>query len=197
MESPSSNAERLNLIDREIGQHKLSPSEYEIIRRVIDATADLEYKTLIRFSGQALQAGAAALAARTTIVVDGAMVQAGILPTLQRTFVNPVYCSLPGLGQVSDRLETLAHRYPEAIFVIGESSAALKTLIKLINSEAIRPALIIYTPSAWLSRDTGKDQLKASWIPHIYSASRKGNPIVAVAILNALADLAWQAYGQK
>ncbi len=197
MELPSSNAERLSLIDREIGQHKLSPSEYEIVRRVIDATADLEYKTLIRFSGQALQAGAAALAARTTIVVDGAMVHAGVLPTLQRTFVNPVYCSLPSLSQSSDRLESLANRYPEAIFVIGETPAALETLLKLTTSEVINPALIIYTPSVWLPQDTHKNELKKSWIPHIYSAGRKGNPIVAVAILTALADLAWNAYGQK
>ncbi|MBW4553098.1 MAG: precorrin-8X methylmutase [Aphanocapsa sp. GSE-SYN-MK-11-07L] len=197
MESPSSDAERLSLIDREIGQHKLSPAEYEIVRRVIDATADLEYKTLIRFSAQALQAGAAALAARTTIVVDGAMVQAGVLPTLQRTFANPVYGSLPSLSHGSDRLEELANRYPEAIFVIGETPAALATLLKLIASEVISPALMIYTPAAWLPQDTPKTELKQSWIPHIYSSSRKGNPIVAVAVLNALADLAWNAYGQK
>jgi len=34
-------------------------------------------------------------------------------------------------------------------------------------------------------------------IPHIRVDGRKGNAIVAAAILNALVKLSWQAYGSK
>ena len=90
MEWHVTDAQSLGIIDREIGDHVLSPAEYEIVRRVIYTTADFEYKSLIRFSDHALQAGAAALAARTTIVVDVPMVQVGITPHLQSTFANPL-----------------------------------------------------------------------------------------------------------
>ncbi|MGL4375780.1 MAG: precorrin-8X methylmutase, partial [Microcoleaceae cyanobacterium] len=97
MEWHVTDAQSLGIIDREIGDHVLSPAEYEIVRRVIYATADFEYKSLVRFSDHALQAGAAALAARTTIVVDVPMVQVGISPQLQSTFANPVYCSMDAI----------------------------------------------------------------------------------------------------
>ena len=70
MEWHITDAQSLAIIDSEIGDHIFSPAEYEIVRRVIYATSDFEYQSLIRFSEQALQVGAASLAARTTIVVD-------------------------------------------------------------------------------------------------------------------------------
>ena len=97
MEWHITDAQSLGIIDREIGPHALSPAEYEIVRRVIYTTADFEYKSLISFSEHALQSGAAALAARTTIVVDMPMVQVGITPVIQSTFANPVYCSMDAI----------------------------------------------------------------------------------------------------
>ena len=63
MEWHVTDAQSLRIIDQEIGNHTFSPSEYEIVRRVIYATADFEYRSLIHFSDQALQSGAAALPA--------------------------------------------------------------------------------------------------------------------------------------
>ena len=91
MEWQVNDAKSLAVIDREIGNHLFAPAEYEIVRQVIFATADFEYKSLIRFSETALQAGAAALSARTPIIVDIPMVKAGIDDRTQETFVNPVY----------------------------------------------------------------------------------------------------------
>ncbi|NEO34709.1 MAG: precorrin-8X methylmutase, partial [Symploca sp. SIO3C6] len=157
MEWHITDAQSLRLIDQEIGEHTFSQSEYEIVRRAIYATADFEYKELIQFSDQALQAGAAALAARTTIIVDAPIVQVGIIPTLQQTFSNPVYCGTDALTrpqrektQAAWGVETLAQRYPEAIFVVGQSQTALLSLIGLIEAEKIRPSLILGTPANFL-----------------------------------------------
>jgi precorrin-8X/cobalt-precorrin-8 methylmutase len=204
MEWHMTDAQALSIIDSEIGEHAFSPSEYEIVRRVIYATADFEYKSLIRFSDQALQAGAAALAARSTILVDVPMVQVGIAPLIQNTFANPVYCSMETLTrpqrdrtQAAWGMETLARRYPEGIFVIGQAQTALVSLVELIESEEIKPALVIGTPAGFVGVDVAVERLKDSLIPHIRIEGRKGSAVVAAAIVNGLVDLAWQAYGRE
>ena len=203
MEWHVTDAQSLGIIDREIGEHTFSPAEYEIVRRVIYATADFEYKSLIHFSEQALQAGAAALAARTTIVVDVPMVQVGITPHIQNTFANPVYCSMDALTRPQkDKtraawgIETLARRYPEGIFVIGQAQTALSAIVDLIEAEEIRPALVIGTPSGFVDIEATKERLQDSLVPHIRIDGRKGSAVVAAAIVNGLVDLAWKAYGQ-
>lgn len=204
MEWHITDAQSLRIIDREIGEHAFSPAEYEIVRRVIYATADFEYKSLVRFSEQALQAGAAALAARSTIIVDVPMVQVGIAPVIQSTFSNPVYCSMDALTRpqrektrASWGIETLARRYPEGIFVVGEAQTALTSLVDLIESEEIKPALIIGTPAGFVGVDVAIERLKDSLVPHIRIEGRKGNAVVAAAIVTGLVDLAWQAYGKE
>lgn len=204
MEWHITDAQSLAIIDQEIGETALSPAEYEIVRRVILATADFDYHHAIRFSERVLSAGAAALAARTTIIVDVPMVQVGIVPNLQQTFANPVYCSTQTITrpqkaktQSAWGLQTLARRYPEGIFVIGDSITALTALVELIEEENIRPTLVIATPSGFLDANVEKDRLQDSLIPNIFVDGRKGNPSVAVAIVNGLVDLAWQAYEQS
>jgi precorrin-8X/cobalt-precorrin-8 methylmutase len=204
MEWHSTDAQSLAIIDREIGAHTFSPAEYEIVRRVIYETADFEYRHLIAFSERALQAGAAALAARSTIVVDVPMVQVGIAARIQKTFANPVYCAMEALTrpqkektQTAWGMQTLARRYPEAMFVIGQSQTALTALVELIEAEEIRPALVIGTPSGFVGADVAKERLQDSMISHIRINGRKGSAVVAVAILKGLVDLAWQAYGKE
>ncbi len=202
MEWHITDAQSLAIIDREIGAHTFSPAEYEIVRRVIYATADYDYKDLIRFSDAALQDGATALAARNTIIVDVPMVQAGIAPLIQHTFINPVYSAIgartrPKNGKSTSAwgMETLAQRYPEAIFIIGESQTALRSLTELIEAEKIKPALVIATPASFIQAKAIKQQLSNSSVPHIYTASRKGNASVAAVLTTGLVELAWQAYG--
>jgi precorrin-8X/cobalt-precorrin-8 methylmutase len=204
MEWHVSDAQSLAIIDREVGNHAFSPAEYEIVRRVIYATADFEYKSLIHFSDLALQSGAAALAARTTIVVDVPTVQVGIAGTIQNTFANPVYCSMEAITRpqkektrVAWGIETLARRYPEGVFVIGQAQTALIAIADLIASEEIRPALVIGTPSGFVGADAAKERLADSLVPNIRIEGRKGSAVVAAAIVTGLVELAWQAYGQE
>jgi precorrin-8X/cobalt-precorrin-8 methylmutase len=204
MEWHVSDAESLSLIDQEVGRHDLSPAEYEVVRRIIFATADFEYLHLIKFENEALQAGAAALAARTTIVVDEPMVKVGIALAVQNTFSNPVYCSTEAVTRPQREktrsawgLETLAHRYPEAIFVIGQSQTALASLVNLIRQREVAPALVIATPAGFVDVVEAKQELSESLVPHVRTEGRKGGPTVASAILDSMVDLAWHAYDQR
>jgi precorrin-8X/cobalt-precorrin-8 methylmutase len=204
MEWNLNNACSLAFIDREIGKPKIAPAEYEIGRRVILATADFEYQSLIYFSEKALVLGAAALAARSTIIVDVPMLQVGILPNLHATFANPVYCASEMTArpqkdktQADWAMQTLALRYPEGIFLVGQSPSALTALVELIEAAEIKPALVIATPAELIDVDGAKQRLHDSPVPHISIEGGKGSVTVAVAIANGLIDLAWQAYGQN
>lgn len=218
MEWHITDAQSLAAIDKEIGgfltlthfgddiskqEHRhFSPAEYEIVRRVIYATGDFEYKSLIEFGERALQASAAALASRSSVIVDDAKVQAGIAQEVRWTFANPVYCAVEAQTRPQkDKtlaawgMETLAKRYPEGIFVVGQAPTALTTLLDLIKAEKVRPVLVIATPPKFINMDSIKQALKEFSIPNITIKSRKGGATVAAAILDALIDLSWEAYG--
>ena len=193
-------AQSLAIIDNQIDHCQLSPAEYEIVRRVIYSTADFEYLSLLRFSDNSLTKGTAALAAHTSIIVDLPTVQVGIVPVLQKTFCNPVYCCSTTATRpqrlktkAAWGLETMAKNNPQAIYVIGQEQTALTTLVELIERKKIQPTLVIATPPNFVEQDM-KKYLKQSSIPHIYVEGNKGNSIVAATIVNTLAQLAWHVY---
>jgi precorrin-8X/cobalt-precorrin-8 methylmutase len=118
--------------------------------------------------------------------------------------VNPIYCGVEAITrpqkdktQAAWGIETLAKRYPDAIFIIGESQTALACLVNLIEIGEVKPALVIGTPAGFIDADVIKSRLNDCLIPHIRVDGRKGNAIAAATIFNALVNLAWQAYGSK
>lgn len=202
MEWHNSDVANLHLIDQQLTGHPLTSAEYEILRRVIYTTGDFDYLNLLVYSEQALQSAVAALAAHTPIVVDVPMVQVGILPQTQVTFANPIYCGLETFTRPQQEksraafgVETLARRHPTAIFIIGGSQATILPLLSLVESEDIKPALIVDTSPNFIPQ--GLERLQQSWVPHIFIKGTKGGVAVATAIVNGLIELAWAAYGQE
>lgn len=190
----------LATIDLQIGFSQLSPSQYEIARQVIYQTADFEYVNLLRFDRDALNKGAAAIAARTSIIVDVPAIQVTTVPLLQQTFCNPVYCCITTLvkpqklkTQAAWGLETLAKNHGSSIYVIGQDRGALETLAELTEKKFIKPALAIVTAPIFVEPQM-KQWLKDTEIPSIYIDSPKGGSSIAAAILNSLVELTWQAY---
>ncbi|MCY7274632.1 MAG: precorrin-8X methylmutase, partial [Phormidesmis sp. CAN_BIN44] len=123
---------------------------------------------------------------------------------IQATFSNPIYCSMEAITRPQKEktraawgIETLARRYPEGIFVVGQSQTALSILVELIEAEEIKPALVIGTPAGFIDVEVIKARLNDSLIPHIRTEGRKGSAVVAAAIVTGLVDLAWQAYGRE
>lgn len=201
MEWHHSDVAQLRRIDQLLAGHHLSPAEYEIARRVVHATGDLEYLHLIVYSEQALQSGVAAIAAHTPIVVDVTMVQVGLLNQTQDSFANPIYCGAETFtrpqqekSRAASGMESLARRHPTAIFVIGSDYSALQPLLLLVEAQEIRPALIVDAAPNFLPPIL--DRLQKSWVPHIAVKGTKGGVAVATAIMSGLIQLAWTAYGQ-
>lgn len=187
------------VIDREIGEHNFSSAEYAIIRRVIHSTADFEFKQLIRFSPEAIEAGITALRHRVPIVTDVGMVKQGIASLVTQTFGNPlisaVECAsvaLPGKTRTETGLIQCCQQSPEAIFVIGNAPTALLALCKELLTAQVSPALVIGAPVGFISVLESKATLASTPVNQIRVEDRKGGSPVAAAILNALIVLAWE-----
>lgn len=193
-------ASSLATIDRQIedGDRSISPSQYEIIRQVIYHTADFEYYSLLEFNHNALSSGFKALTTGCSIVVDVPEIQVSIVPLLQQTFSNSVYCCTTKGRLKRDKtravagLENLASNHLDSIFVIGQDQTALITLVDLIKTEKINPSLAIATAPVFIDPNI-KQYFKTASIPAIYINSSKGSATVASAIINSLVNLAWRA----
>src|SRR5882762_1604560 len=66
------------IIDAEAGPHGFSPAEWQVVRRVIHATADFEFKTLMHFHPEAVAVGIRALRGGCPVIVDVKMITAGL-----------------------------------------------------------------------------------------------------------------------
>lgn len=190
------------VIDREIGEHNFSPQEYAILRRVIHSTADFEFKHLIRFSPDAIEAGISAIRRRVPIVTDVGMVKQGVAGLLSQTFGNPLISAvemaetaLPGKTRTETGLLECWRQYPEAIFAIGNAPTALLALCTEITTATVKPALVIGVPVGFISVVESKTALASTPVPQIRVEGRKGGSPVAAAILNALIVLASEVKG--
>jgi len=187
------------IIDREIGSHPWgwTAAEYAIIRRVIHATADFEFKYLLRFSPQAIPLGMRALRHQAPVVTDVGLVAQGVKNHLAARLPNPLINALD-LAPLEPGGETRAAlgmanalaQYPGAIVVIGNAPTALVKLCELRPNLATPPALVIAAPVGFVNVLEAKAQLAQTPVPQIVVQGRKGGSPAAAAITNALIDLA-------
>jgi precorrin-8X/cobalt-precorrin-8 methylmutase len=195
-------AQSFAIIDREIGEHGFTDSEYAVVRRIVHTTADFEFKQLVKFERSPIACGIDAISSHTPIVVDVGMVKQGIIGLLTKTFGNPVINALD-FATSCDReihiyetrsavgMHQCMQQYPEAIFVVGNAPTALLALCQPTDF-AFAPKLIIGAPVGFVSVLESKSALANSSYPHIRIEGRKGGSPVAAAIINALVTLAWE-----
>ena len=187
------------IIDQEIGEHRFTPDEYVIVRRVIHSTADFELAKLIHFSPEAITSGIAAIQNKVPIITDVGMVKQGITGMVSKTFGNPVMAAvkqasvaLPGKTRTETGLLSCYRQFPEAIYVFGNAPTALLALCAEIQQASIKPALVIGAPVGFISVVEAKETLAKTLVPQIRINGRKGGSPVAAAILNALIVLGWE-----
>ncbi|APB34352.1 precorrin-8X methylmutase [Gloeomargarita lithophora Alchichica-D10] len=187
------------IIDREIGSHPWgwTEAEYSIIRRVIHATADFEFKYLLRFSPGAIWAGIRALRNQVPLVTDVGLVAQGVKNHLALRLPNALVNALD-LAPLERGVETRSAlgmaqalgQYPGAMVVIGNAPTALAKLCELYPTLPNPPALVIAAPVGFVNVLEAKAQLAEVPIPQIAVQGRKGGSPAAAAITNALIDLA-------
>lgn len=187
------------IIDREAGSHDFNRSEWEVVRRVIHATADFEFKTLMRFHADAIRAGVTALRGGCPLLVDVKMIVAGLNEERLSAYGCKVHSFISDEDVIANAkannstraIEAMrkAHRLNllnGAVVAIGNAPTALLELARLIREEAAQPALIIGVPVGFVSAAESKDVTLELPTPFIVARGRKGGSPIAVAIIHAL-----------
>ena len=187
------------IIDREAGVHGYPQDQWEVVRRVIHATADFEFKELMRFHPAAIQTGIRALESGCNILVDVKMITAG----LNQDRLDAYGCKIQSFISDEDVIREAkeknstraiismqkAHRLGflnNAIVAIGNAPTALIETIRLIREENAKPALVIGVPVGFVSAVESKELALELDVPYIVARRRKGGSPIAVAIIHAL-----------
>ena len=193
--------ESFRIIESEMAPHSFSAPEFQVVRRVIHASADFEFAKMIRFHPGAIASGIEALRKGVPIVADVEMIQAGVSKAgLKRLGGRDVCCYISdedvmreakalGITRAICSMRK-AVKNGDGIFAIGNAPTALLELIRLVGEGEVSPALIIGVPVGFVSAVESKDALLSLDVPYITSLGRKGGTPVAVSIMNALIRLA-------
>ena len=187
------------IIDAEIGPHDFNEQEYEVVRRVIHATADFEYKHLMRFSTDAIRSGIEALMSSCNIVVDVKMISAGLNADRLASYGCEQFCHISDddvIATAKERDSTRAiesirkaHRLNQlegSIVAVGNAPTALLEVVRLYREEGVHPALVVGVPVGFVSAVESKVEVLKTDLPCIVSRGRKGGTTIAVSILHAL-----------
>jgi precorrin-8X/cobalt-precorrin-8 methylmutase len=187
------------IIDQEVGPHDWSLREWQVVRRVIHATADFEFKHLMRFHSDAVSSGIQALRSGCPIIVDVKMITAGLNEDRLAAYGCRVhsYISDDDVIQVAKannstrgieamRKARQLGKLDGAIVAIGNAPTALLEIVRLVEEEGARPGLVIGVPVGFVSAAESKDAALTLPTPYIVAQGRKGGSSIAVAIVHAL-----------
>ncbi|MDD3858150.1 MAG: precorrin-8X methylmutase [Methanoculleus sp.] len=165
--------------------------EDRIRQRCSVAVGDFAMADLIRFAGDPVEAGVAALGRQAPIITDIRMVQAGIL---KRGHASEIVCALDhgediaresGITRTSAGFLALRDRLEGAIVVIGNAPSALLVVCEMIR-EGVRPALVVGTPVGFVNAAESKEELRTVDVPSVSNAGTRGGTPVAVAAANEI-----------
>jgi precorrin-3B C17-methyltransferase len=195
--SPEIIDESFRIIEQEIGEHGFAAAEWQVVRRMIHASADMELARLVCFRRDAVAAGVQALRQGTPIITDVRMVAAGFNKTVLESLDVCVHCFLDdpeverraaeeGRTRSACAMEKAMATLPRAIYVIGNAPTALLALCDGIRRGAAQPQLVVAAPVGFVAVEESKEQAFALDVPLIGVSGRKGGSAVAAAAMNAL-----------
>ncbi len=187
------------IIDHEAGAHRFAPEQWQVVRRVIHATADFEFKDLMRFHPNAIQAGVAALRIGCPIVVDVKMISAGLNEDRLAAYGCETHCFISDSDVIEEARRKNSTRAIEAmgkarrlglldgaIVAVGNAPTALIETARMVEEEGAKPALLIGVPVGFVSAAESKEAALRQRAPYIVARGRKGGSPIAVAIIHAL-----------
>lgn len=192
------------IVDAEAGPHAYSPEQWQVVRRIIHATADFEFNGLTRFHPQAIAAGLQAVVRGAPIVADVEMICVGLSqPRLAHfgisahQFISDQDVIARAKAENSTRaVQAMRKAYEQGlldggIVAVGNAPTALLEVMRLIREQRVRPALIVGMPVGFVSAAESKLLLsEIPDIPWIIVSGRKGGSTLVVAAIHAILALA-------
>jgi len=196
------------IISEELDLSDVPPGQLPIIKRVIHATADLEFKNTLLFHPDAINTGINAIRSGRDILTDVEMVKAGIIKRWLEPHGGNVICNINDEDVVRLSRETGRTRSEIAIekalqgnnnigiIAVGNAPTALLKVIEVFNDThhssriTYNGPLVVGVPVGFVKAFESKALLSVQRFPFITNLSRKGGTPVAVAIVNALLKMA-------
>lgn len=192
------------IVDSEVGNHAYQAAQWQIVRRMIHATADFEFNGLTEFSDSATEAGIAAILAGAPIIADVEMICVGLSKPRLSHFGMSVHQFIADEEVIAAAKQVNSTRAVQAmrkardlglleggIVAIGNAPTALLEVLRMIREENLKPALIIGLPVGFVSAAESKDALATlDSVPWLISRGRKGGSTLVVAAIHALLSLA-------
>ncbi|MEI7958109.1 MAG: precorrin-8X methylmutase [Verrucomicrobiota bacterium] len=210
MSGPDIEARSFEIIDSEAPDRRgFSLDQWEVVRRMIHTTGDMELAASVKFSDGAIESGIAALRRGAAIYADSNMIRSGLSLARLRS-VNPSYASDRITCHVADTdvaQEATANGLPRSLYAIrkakaqldggivvfGNAPVALLELNRMIAEDEIRPALVVAMPVGFVHVVESKEELAGLGVPFIEIEGRRGGSTLAVATLHAICTLATRA----
>jgi precorrin-8X/cobalt-precorrin-8 methylmutase len=197
-------ADSFAIVDAEAGDHGWPPDAWQVVRRVVHATADFDFVRLMDVSDGAVRAGVEALRRGAPIVADVGMIAAGVSAPRLGHFGCSVHSHIadPDVIEKAKAEDTtravMAMRKAKdlmqgGIVAIGNAPTALLEVARMVREEGVTPALVVGVPVGFVSAAESKAVAAELPVPTIVCKGRKGGSPVAVAVLHALLALAESA----
>ncbi len=193
-----------SIVDQEVGEHHYSEQQWQIVRRMIHATADFEFNGLTHFHPDAVAAGLQAISNGAAIVADVEMICVGLsLPRLSHFGVQ-TYQFISDQDVIAQAKAVNSTRAVQAmrkahqqgllnggIVAVGNAPTALLEVIRLIKEDGVKPALIVGMPVGFVSAAESKAETELiDTVPWITTHGRKGGSTLVVAAIHALLAIA-------
>ncbi len=192
------------IVDKETGKHDYPANQWQIVRRMIHATADFEFNGLARFHPDAVEAGLNAIENGTNIVADVEMICVGLSQPRLAHFGVTTHHFIADEDVIAQAKAENTTRAVQAmrkahkagllegsIVAVGNAPTALLEIDRLIREENLKPALIVGMPVGFVSAEESKDIIsEVKTIPWIITKGRKGGSTLVVSAIHALLALA-------
>ena len=193
-----------DVIRREADLTRFPAELRPVALRLAHAAGDTAILAGLVWSHGAASAGRRALAAGAPVLVDSAMVAAGI-SVARLPCGNAVICTLadPAVPELAARLTTTRsaasvelwrERLGGAVVAIGNAPTALFHLLEMIAAGAASPALVLGFPVGFVGAAEAKAALAGfgQGLAYITLHGRRGGSALAAAAVNALCGGAGQ-----
>jgi precorrin-8X/cobalt-precorrin-8 methylmutase len=186
-------------IRREVDLSALPQALHPLALRLAHAAGDAAILRDLVWSEGAVAAGRAALAAGVPILVDAAMVKAGIIARRLRRKSKllcligdkrvPALAARVGTTRSAAAVELWRPHLAGAVVAIGNAPTALFHLLEMIAAGAPKPALVLGFPVGFVGAAEAKAALAENTLglPFVALAGRRGGSALAAAAVNALA----------
>ncbi len=199
-------ARSFEIIEQEIQSGSFSFEEWQVVKRILHATADFKLLDEIRFSVDAITAACSALRLGAPIYVDSNMIRAGISLSRLRLACEKYnsqsimcYVADPdvadaaresGLPRSLYAVRKAKHRLKDGIAIFGNAPVGLMELSRLITEESVLPAFVIAMPVGFVHVTESKNEFMSLGVPYVAISGRRGGSPLAVSALHALCALA-------